>query len=161
MQQALQRKIPRGQKVMSRIANAPSFPKPTVSHGWASSERGAPTGPCGAGDVRGAPCIRSVSCIVRLVDLGRHEKANMPIKIHGLDFSANVYPILGLCAEAGIDCEFVLVNLMEGAHLAPEFRKINPMHCIPTMVRCCARPCRAALCRDEPITVHLRRCGRS
>ena len=132
-----------------------------MSNGWASSERGAFTGRCGAGDVRGAPCIRSVSCIVRLVDLGRHEKANMPIKIHGLDLSANVTPILGLCAEAGIDCEFVLVNLMEGAHLAPEFRKINPMHCIPTMVRSCARPCRAALCRDEPITVHLRRCGRS
>jgi glutathione S-transferase len=57
----------------------------------------------------------------------------MPIKIHGLDISANVYPILGLCAEAGIDCEFVLCNLMEGAHKAPEFLKINPMHCIPTM----------------------------
>ena len=40
----------------------------------------------------------------------------------------------GLCAENGIEAELVPCNLMEGAHKTPEFLKMNPMHCIPTMV---------------------------
>lgn len=40
----------------------------------------------------------------------------------------------GLLTEAGIENEVVECNIMEGAHKTPEFLKMNPMHCIPTMV---------------------------
>ncbi len=40
----------------------------------------------------------------------------------------------GLCQENGIDHELVVCNIMAGENKTPEFLKMNPMHCIPTMV---------------------------
>eukprot|EP00277_Geminigera_cryophila_P017215 CAMPEP_0179437578 /NCGR_PEP_ID=MMETSP0799-20121207/21449_1 /TAXON_ID=46947 /ORGANISM="Geminigera cryophila, Strain CCMP2564" /LENGTH=218 /DNA_ID=CAMNT_0021218611 /DNA_START=23 /DNA_END=679 /DNA_ORIENTATION=+ len=57
----------------------------------------------------------------------------MPIKIHGMDISGNVFPAMALMSEEGIESELVLCNIMEGANKTPEFLKINPLHCIPTM----------------------------
>eukprot|EP00960_Hanusia_phi_P055851 763078-Hanusia_phi.AAC.1 len=56
-----------------------------------------------------------------------------PIKIYGLAISGNVIPIEFLCKGNGIEMELVNTDLMAGAHKTPEFLKMNPMHCIPTM----------------------------
>mmetsp|Transcript_25769 Transcript_25769/g.61207 ORF Transcript_25769/g.61207 Transcript_25769/m.61207 type:complete len:451 (-) Transcript_25769:117-1469(-) len=56
-----------------------------------------------------------------------------PIKVHGLPMSASTLPVVATLAEAGLPYEVVVVNVMEGAHLKPEFKAMNPMHCIPTM----------------------------
>lgn len=56
-----------------------------------------------------------------------------PIKIYGLTISGNVIPIEFLCKNNGIEMEIVNTDLMTGAHKTPEFLKMNPMHCIPTM----------------------------
>ena len=40
----------------------------------------------------------------------------------------------GLCQENGIEHELVVCNIMAGENKTPEFLKMNPMHCIPTMV---------------------------
>lgn len=37
-------------------------------------------------------------------------------------------------SEEGIESELVMCNIMEGANKTPEFLKMNPLHCIPTMV---------------------------
>ncbi|XP_066994628.2 glutathione S-transferase 1-1 [Anabrus simplex] len=40
-----------------------------------------------------------------------------------------------LCAKAiGVDLNLKLTELTSGDHLKPEFIKINPQHCVPTMV---------------------------
>lgn len=57
----------------------------------------------------------------------------MPIKIHGLAISGNVFPITGLMTEAGIEHELVSCNIMAGENKTPEYLKMNPMHCIPAM----------------------------
>ena len=57
----------------------------------------------------------------------------MPLKIYGVDVSGNVNPITGLCVENGIAYEIIPTNPMEGATRTDEFRKMNPMHCIPTI----------------------------
>jgi len=38
-----------------------------------------------------------------------------------------------LQAESGCALDYEVCNLMEGAHMAPEFKARNPMHCIPTI----------------------------
>lgn len=50
-----------------------------------------------------------------------------------MEISGNVFPTIGLLTEAGIENEVVLCNIMEGQHKTPEFLKMCPMHCIPTM----------------------------
>eukprot|EP00286_Rhodomonas_abbreviata_P016125 CAMPEP_0181323396 /NCGR_PEP_ID=MMETSP1101-20121128/19764_1 /TAXON_ID=46948 /ORGANISM="Rhodomonas abbreviata, Strain Caron Lab Isolate" /LENGTH=217 /DNA_ID=CAMNT_0023431423 /DNA_START=23 /DNA_END=676 /DNA_ORIENTATION=+ len=57
----------------------------------------------------------------------------MPLKLHGLPMSGSALPIVALLEENGVEYESVTCNLMEGAHKTPEFLKMNPMHCIPTM----------------------------
>ncbi|XP_052865862.1 glutathione S-transferase 1 isoform X3 [Anopheles cruzii] len=37
-------------------------------------------------------------------------------------------------AAVGVELNLKLTNLMAGEHLKPEFLKINPQHCIPTLV---------------------------
>jgi glutathione S-transferase len=57
----------------------------------------------------------------------------MSMKLYGVAISGNVNPILGLCLENGIPYELVVTNPMEGATKTDDFRRLNPMHCIPTM----------------------------
>ena len=57
----------------------------------------------------------------------------MPIKLYGIPISGNVNPILALLVENGIHYELVPTNPFEGATKTPEFLKLNPMHCIPTI----------------------------
>ena len=57
----------------------------------------------------------------------------------------------GLCVENGVEHELVICNIMEGANKTPEFLKMNPMHCIPTMVS--VHPMRANPSRLPPFAV--------
>ena len=38
------------------------------------------------------------------------------------------------CKFAGVEYEFISLNLMKGEHMNKEFLAINPRHCIPTIV---------------------------
>ena len=57
----------------------------------------------------------------------------MTLKLYGTPISGNVNPIMGLCAENGIPFELIPTNPMAGETKTPEFRKLNPMHCVPTI----------------------------
>ncbi len=57
----------------------------------------------------------------------------MSIKLYGISLSANVNPIIALCFENGIPYEVFATSPMAGETLTAEFRKLNPMHCIPTI----------------------------
>merc|ERR1711997_624027 len=58
----------------------------------------------------------------------------MAVKVYGMDASAPVRMVLMTCEVLGIEYEFVVVNLMEGEHLKPDYLKINPQHNIPALV---------------------------
>ena len=59
----------------------------------------------------------------------------MTLTLYGAPFSSNVTPILALCTENGIPFELIPTSPMPGAGetTKPEFLKLNPMHCIPTI----------------------------
>merc|ERR1712141_328389 len=58
----------------------------------------------------------------------------MGIKIYGMDASAPVRMVMMTAEVLGIEYEFVVVNLMEGEHMKPDYLKINPQHNIPALV---------------------------
>lgn len=48
--------------------------------------------------------------------------------MYGSDVSAaSTLPVVATLAEAGLPYEVVVVNVMEGAHLKPEFKAMNPV----------------------------------
>jgi glutathione S-transferase len=55
------------------------------------------------------------------------------MKLYGVSISGNVNPIMALCVENGIPYEIVPTNPMNGQTKTEEFRKMNPMHSIPTI----------------------------
>ncbi len=57
----------------------------------------------------------------------------MSLKLYGVPISGNVNPIIALCVENGIPHEVIPTSPMTGATKTDEFRKLNPMHCIPTI----------------------------
>ena len=57
----------------------------------------------------------------------------MSLKLYGAPISGNVNPIVALCTENGIPFELIPTNPMAGETKTPEFLKLNPMHCIPTI----------------------------
>ena len=48
----------------------------------------------------------------------------MAVKVYGMDASAPVRVVLMTCEVLGIEYEFVVVNLMEGEHLKPDYLKV-------------------------------------
>ena len=57
----------------------------------------------------------------------------MSLKIYGAPISGHVNPIIALCTENSIPFELIPTNPMAGETKTPEFLKLNPMHCIPTI----------------------------
>eukprot|EP00286_Rhodomonas_abbreviata_P018592 CAMPEP_0181297572 /NCGR_PEP_ID=MMETSP1101-20121128/5311_1 /TAXON_ID=46948 /ORGANISM="Rhodomonas abbreviata, Strain Caron Lab Isolate" /LENGTH=289 /DNA_ID=CAMNT_0023402517 /DNA_START=14 /DNA_END=881 /DNA_ORIENTATION=+ len=55
------------------------------------------------------------------------------LKIYGEPFSVSTLPVLMTAAEGGIPYELIEVPLEQGGQLTPEYRKMNPMHCVPTI----------------------------
>lgn len=51
-----------------------------------------------------------------------------------MDISAPCRCVMMACGVMGIEYEFVVVNLMAGDNMKPEYLKINPQHNIPTLV---------------------------
>nr|AKS40338.1 glutathione S-transferase delta 1 [Chilo suppressalis] len=83
----------------------------------------------------------SFACIsILIISVGnavaRSKNSKMPaqhIKLHYMPPSPPSRAVMMAAKVLGIDLELVLTNLMEGAHLTPEFLKMNPQHTIPTM----------------------------
>ena len=49
----------------------------------------------------------------------------MGVKIYGMDASAPVRMAMMTAEVLGIEYEFVVVNLMEGEHMKPDYLKVN------------------------------------
>merc|ERR1711936_345767 len=64
----------------------------------------------------------------------RHLSFKMAIKVYGMDMSAPVRFVMMTCEVLGVEYEFIVVNLMTGEHLKPEYLAINPQHNIPGFV---------------------------
>jgi len=58
----------------------------------------------------------------------------MGVKVYGMDISAPVRCALMTCEVLKLEYELVVVNLMAGEHMKPEYLKINPQHNIPALV---------------------------
>ncbi|MEL6383421.1 MAG: glutathione S-transferase [Cyanobacteria bacterium J06626_18] len=56
------------------------------------------------------------------------------IKLYGHDFSGNSYKAKLLLSLLGQDYEWVVVDLMKGAHKQPEFLALNPFGQVPVLV---------------------------
>ncbi|XP_075976241.1 glutathione S-transferase 1-like isoform X2 [Anticarsia gemmatalis] len=56
-----------------------------------------------------------------------------PIKLYYLPPSPPCRAVMMTAKVLGIDLDLVLTNIMEGAHMTPEYLKMNPQHTIPTM----------------------------
>ena len=57
----------------------------------------------------------------------------MSTKLYGVAISGNVNPIIALLFENGIPYELIATNPVAGETNTDEFRKLNPMHCVPTI----------------------------
>ena len=57
----------------------------------------------------------------------------MPIKLYGVAVSGNVNPVVALCFENGIPYEVYATTPGTMETKTAEFRKLNPMHCVPTI----------------------------
>lgn len=55
------------------------------------------------------------------------------MKLYADPISTVSRPVMLFLAEANIPHEFVLVDLMTGGHMKPEFLAINPNHAVPTL----------------------------
>ncbi len=53
--------------------------------------------------------------------------ASGPFKLYGETCSVSCLPVIMTAVEGGISYELVDVHLEGGAHLAPDFRKMNPV----------------------------------
>ena len=49
----------------------------------------------------------------------------MAVKVYGMDVSAPVRMVMMTCEVLGIEYELVVVNLMEGEHLKPDYIKVR------------------------------------
>nr|AWX68884.1 glutathione S-transferase delta 1 [Heortia vitessoides] len=58
---------------------------------------------------------------------------DQPIKLYYLPPSPPCRAVMMTAKVLGLELDLVLTNLMEGAHMTPEFLKMNPQHTIPTM----------------------------
>jgi len=58
----------------------------------------------------------------------------MPIDFYYTPGSAPCRNVLLAAKAVGVPLNLKLLDLMKGEHLTPEFIKINPQHCVPTMV---------------------------
>ncbi|KAJ2947660.1 hypothetical protein O0L34_g17464 [Tuta absoluta] len=56
-----------------------------------------------------------------------------PIKLYYLPPSPPCRAVMMTAKVLGLDLDLVMTNIMEGAHMTPEFLKMNPQHTIPTM----------------------------
>ncbi|XP_034178979.2 glutathione S-transferase 1-1-like isoform X1 [Osmia lignaria lignaria] len=60
-------------------------------------------------------------------------ETTMPIDFYQLPGSAPCRGVALTAAALGVEMKFKTVDLMTGAHLKPEFVKMNPQHTIPTI----------------------------
>ncbi|CAB3364247.1 Hypothetical predicted protein [Cloeon dipterum] len=58
---------------------------------------------------------------------------NMPIDFYYIPGSAPCRAVLLAAKAVGVELNLKLTDLMAGEHLKPEFIKLNPQHCVPTI----------------------------
>ncbi|XP_061705097.1 glutathione S-transferase 1-like [Cydia pomonella] len=58
----------------------------------------------------------------------------MPIDLYYLPYSPPCRPVLVLADALKLKLNLKELNTRAGEHLTPEFKKINPQHCLPTLV---------------------------
>ncbi|XP_053605296.1 glutathione S-transferase 1 isoform X2 [Plodia interpunctella] len=66
----------------------------------------------------------------------RSKSSRMPaqaIKLYYLPPSPPCRAVMMTARTLGLDLNLVLTNIMEGAHMTPEYIKMNPQHTVPTM----------------------------
>uniref|UniRef100_A0A2S2QC86 Glutathione S-transferase 1 n=1 Tax=Sipha flava TaxID=143950 RepID=A0A2S2QC86_9HEMI len=64
----------------------------------------------------------------------QHTIIRMPVDFYYTPGSPPCRAVM-LCAKAlGLEMNMKLLDLHHGEHLKPEFVKINPQHCVPTVV---------------------------
>ena len=52
----------------------------------------------------------------------------MAVKVYGMDMSAPVRFVMMTCEVLGVEYEFIVVNLMTGEHLKPEYLAVSDMY---------------------------------
>jgi len=58
----------------------------------------------------------------------------MVIELYNCTGSPPCKAVIFTAKELGIDLKITDLNLLTGEHMKPEFTKINPQHCVPTIV---------------------------
>lgn len=71
--------------------------------------------------------------VEEVVTVGPAEVEVPMLQIYGLKFSPNIAPMLYLLEEVGVPVEFVEVNIMKGEQMTEDFKRMNPMHSVPTI----------------------------
>ncbi|PSN34562.1 Glutathione S-transferase 1 [Blattella germanica] len=57
----------------------------------------------------------------------------MTIDLHYTILSAPCRSVMLTAKAAGIELNLIECNLFKGEHMKPEFQKMNPQHCVPTL----------------------------
>jgi glutathione S-transferase len=55
------------------------------------------------------------------------------MKLYANPVSTASRPVIQFCIDAGIDCEFVMLDLMAGEHRKPPFSELNPNCLVPAL----------------------------
>jgi glutathione S-transferase len=58
------------------------------------------------------------------------------LKLYHSPYSPFSRSVLQLCHHLKLEIEVIELDLSEGENMRPEFTKINPQHCVPTLEDC-------------------------
>ncbi|KAF4522945.1 hypothetical protein B566_EDAN012640 [Ephemera danica] len=59
--------------------------------------------------------------------------SKMPVDLYYIPGSAPCRSVMLAARALGVELNLKMTNLMAGEHLKPEFLKLNPQHCVPTI----------------------------
>ncbi|PSN29674.1 hypothetical protein C0J52_26681 [Blattella germanica] len=96
---------------------------PNVSKWFANAKKTIP----GYEEINNAGCVEYRQYYLNKLN------TTMPIDLHYVLISAPCRSVILTAKAAGIELNLKVCNLFAGAHMTPEFLKMNPQHTVPTM----------------------------